>query len=145
MATMQSTEKLVNGILSTMDIEDITVDKFLGDDAIQLFCSKLKSLSYGYKKRLTLRGNNIGTTGAVALSELLRDYSSLVYLSLEWNSIGSIGCKALADNLEYNNSLTLLDLRNNSIDNDGAVALANAIKKNSTLATLDLRWNKVII
>lgn len=123
-------------------IDELTYkDKFLGDENIKQLCERLK---LDERKKLVLRGNYIGVTGAKAIADLLVEQNSLVFISLEWNIIGSTGAQYFAQALLSNRSLAHLDLRNNSINNEAAIALAEAIVKNKTLKTLDLRWNQVL-
>lgn len=116
------------------------LDMFLGDATIAKLCEKL--LQYP-KKKLTLRGNQLGSKGAKAIAEVLMAQSQLQSVSLEWNHISSNGAGYLAEALKANHSLTYLDLRNNSINSEGAATLAEAIMQNDTLRTLDLRWNQI--
>ena len=82
-------------------------------------------------------------TGAEALAVILKESSSLSFVSLEWNQIASEGATSLAEALAFNTSLLHVDLRNNGIGDDGALALAKMLEENDTLKTLDLRWNQV--
>jgi hypothetical protein len=120
------------------------VDRFLGDEAINILCDKIKSNHLDNKRRMVLRGNCVGVSGAKALSELLKYHHSLQFISLEWNQIGSAGVQYLAEALKRNEGLTHLDLRNNGIDNEGAIALSSALNDNNKLKVLDLRWNQVL-
>lgn len=124
-----------------MDTEELTFsDKFIGDEKISDLCEQLKSVK---KKRLLLRGNNLGRSGAQTVADFLEQNSSVVFLSMEWNFIGSQGADCLARALTANRTLTHLDLKNNTIGSDGAIALAESLKVNMTITTLDLRWNKI--
>lgn len=121
--------------------DDLAVlDKFLGDEGVADLCDRLMKKPC---KRLILRGNCLGESGAATMAEYIAKSEDLEELSLEWNQIGSSGAKHLARALERNVSLEKLDLRNNAIRNDGAVALAEALKINKSITELDLRWNKV--
>jgi hypothetical protein len=64
--------------------------------------------------------------------------STLTTLDLRGNSIGSNGAVALSEALKINSTLTTLDLSYNSMGSNGAVALSEALKINSTLTTLNL-------
>ncbi len=137
-------EKLVNAICSDSGGDEISsVDRFLGDEAINMLCTNLKSAHFVSKKRLILRGNCIGTSGAGAVGDLLKHNDTLKVVSLEWNQIGSIGAKLLAESLKHNRGLTHLDLKNNGINNEGAMALAESLRYNNALKILDLRWNQI--
>ncbi len=133
-------ERLSELILMTGN-EDISyMDKFLGDENIAVLAEKLKVST---KRKLVLRGNSIGSTGAKSLADLVAAQDSLIHLSLEWNHIGSNGAEFFAEALLTNRSLSYLDLRNNSIGSEAAVSLAESLARNNTLRTLDLRWNQV--
>lgn len=116
------------------------LDKFLGDDSILDLCEKLEITP---KKRLVLRGNQLSSNGAQAISQLISSQNALDFLSLEWNHVGSSGAIYLAEALKSNSSLTHLDLRNNRVENDAALALAESLELNDYLRKLDLRWNNV--
>uniref|UniRef100_A0AAX7W1Y7 Leucine rich repeat containing 45 n=1 Tax=Astatotilapia calliptera TaxID=8154 RepID=A0AAX7W1Y7_ASTCA len=96
-------------------------------------------------KVLDLKGNNLRSSGAEVLGQLLAQNKTLRRLVLEWNALGvwdeafSLFCSGLVSNC----ALTQLDLRNNQINHHGASALALALKRNSTLEVLDLRWNNI--
>jgi hypothetical protein len=139
---MNSIDKIdFQNLLSVHGQEEIFFkDKFLGDENIRLLCEKLRK---DPKRKLILRGNYIGTVGAKAIADLLKEQESLLHLSLEWNQIGSTGAEYLAEALLMNRSLVYLDLRNNYINSDASVALAQAIMQNTSLKTLDLRWNQI--
>lgn len=146
MNTSTNVEKLVHAICGNDASDEISsVDRFLGDEAINMLCNNLKSAHHVNKKKVILRGNCIGSVGAAAVGDLLKNNDSLKFLSLEWNQIGSVGSKLLADALKQNRGLTHLDLKNNGINNEGAMALAEALRYNNSLKTLDLRWNQVYI
>uniref|UniRef100_A0AAX7SHD9 Leucine rich repeat containing 45 n=1 Tax=Astatotilapia calliptera TaxID=8154 RepID=A0AAX7SHD9_ASTCA len=91
------------------------------------------------------QGNNLRSSGAEVLGQLLAQNKTLRRLVLEWNALGvwdeafSLFCSGLVSNC----ALTQLDLRNNQINHHGASALALALKRNSTLEVLDLRWNNI--
>jgi Ran GTPase-activating protein (RanGAP) involved in mRNA processing and transport len=139
---MASLEAIVNTVVGRdHSSEVLSVDKFLGDDAIRLLAKKLTGNKL--KRRIVLRGNCIGPTGAEALAGLLKDNAILTFMSLEWNQIGSEGTALLAGALATNTGLTHLDLRNNGVGDDGALALVEALTKNDSVKTLDLRWNQV--
>ena len=122
-------------------LEDMAVlDQFLGEEGVLELCTKLRKKPF---KRLVLRGNCLGESGAQAIAEFLAASEELEELSLEWNQVGSAGAKHIARGLEKNVSLTKLDMRNNNIRNDGAIALSEAVKINKALVELDLRWNKI--
>ncbi|KAJ3109086.1 Leucine-rich repeat-containing protein 45 [Phlyctochytrium planicorne] len=116
-------------------------DAFLGDDGAILLAGALKTNTT--LRVLDMRGNNIRSDGATALSQMLKVNSSLERLLLEWNCIGiwETGAKALGDALPVNQHLEHLDLRNCKIGQQSAVCIAQGLRHNTTLKTLDIRWN----
>jgi len=116
------------------------IDKFLGVGDVAELCARLKD--NGTKKRLVLKGNCLGASGAGVLSEFLATNSSIETLSLEWNQLGNEGCALLAKSLSTC-GVVELDLRNNNIKSEGAMAIAKAVMANGTITTIDLRWNQV--
>ena len=87
---------------------------------------------------LNLEKNNIGDTGASALSNALELNFTLTYLNLSFNSIEDIGAIAFADSLKVNSSLVTLDLGANTFGNIGITALAQALKMNIGVISLYL-------
>ena len=104
-------------------------------------CTRLRTLS--------LHGNSIGSSGAVALARLLTPVSShqalplqtLQKLYLDGNAIGDRGAEALGAALQGDPApaLTVLDLDNNPISDRGVIALARALRTNTVLQSLDLQ------
>ena len=116
----------------------------IGDDGARSLaqilpqCTKLRTLS--------LHGNGIGSTGAVALARLLapappRPALLVQQLYLDGNAIGDRGAEALGAALQSQPAptLTLLDLDNNPISDRGVIALARSLQTNTVLQTLDLQ------
>ena len=138
-------DKLIASIIGRDDSDEVVcIDKFIGDEQMQLLVSRLRSAGMRGKRRIALRGNCIGGSGAKALADLLRNNTTLEYVSLEWNQIGSTGCTLLAEALRSNNTITHLDLRNNGIADDGAIALSSALlSSGKSVKMLDLRWNQI--
>jgi len=121
--------------------ELVLIDKFVGDEVTGDLSILLKRDVN--VQRITLRGNCIGTQGAMALAGMLAENTTVTSLSLEWNQVGSGGAQALAAALAKNRTLTHLDLRNNGVGDEGAASLASALRLNQTMSSLDLRWNVV--
>ncbi|XP_023120972.2 leucine-rich repeat-containing protein 45 [Amphiprion ocellaris] len=96
-------------------------------------------------KVLSLKGNNLRSTGAEMLGKLLARNKTLRRLVLEWNALGvwDEAFSLFCDGLASNTSMKQLDLRNNQINHHGASELALALKRNNTLEVLDLRWNNI--
>ena len=59
-------------------------------------------------------------------------------VNLQRNSIGDKGLKALSEALKEITTLQSLNLDNNSIGDEGAKALSEALKENTTLQSLNL-------
>eukprot|EP01036_Dinobryon_divergens_P005809 gene5809-7695_t len=130
------------GKLLSNSSDDVSyIDKFIGDEVCTQLAERLRDNSS--KRRLILRGNCIGPSGAHALSQMLLSNKSIEYISLEWNEISSSGVLFLAASLGRNNSLIALDLRNNGVKDDCTIALSKAVEENTQLKTLDLRWNQI--
>ena len=104
-------------------------------------CSALKCCTY--LQTLDLSSKNIGSEGAVALTEGLNCCANLQTLDLSDNSIGSDGAVALAEGLKCCTNLQALDLSDNSVGSDGAVALAEGLKCCTNLQTLYLSYNSI--
>ena len=92
---------------------------------------------------LFLHENNIGSSGAKALAETLRQNSTITSVSLVGNNIGDEGAIALAETLRQNSTITDVDLRSNNIGDEGVTALAKALRQNSTIIDLDLSSNNI--
>ena len=63
-------EKIANNILSNYDGNIICIDRFLGDEVIQIICQRINASNIGCRK-LVLRGNCIGSIGAENLGSIL--------------------------------------------------------------------------
>ena len=78
---------------------------------------------------LDLGNNGIGSKGAAALSEVLRQNKHLESLNMEVNNIGDEGAENLAGLLIAGTSgIKKLRLASNNIGDAGAAALASALK-----------------
>ena len=88
---------------------------------------------------LELRGNPIGSEGAVAFTSMLATNKSLVKLGMWKCSIEGEGAVCLAKALEKNSTVREFDIIDNPIGSEGAVAFASMLKKNQCLKKLDLR------
>ncbi|TPX44697.1 hypothetical protein SeLEV6574_g04331 [Synchytrium endobioticum] len=125
-------------------------DAYIGDEGCIMIANALKtnmtvqvSNTSASTPVLNLRGNNIRSDGATAISQLLRINSCITSLLLEWNSIGvwDKGVLDICDALGHNGNLAELDLRNNKISSMAGQYLAISLKHNTSLQKLDLRWN----
>ena len=89
-------------------------------------------------RELDLRGNQIGSEGAVAMATMLKTNSSLERLSLARCGIGSSGGVELGAALERNKSLRYLGLSWNRLGDDGVRGLSAGLENNSSLKELRL-------
>ena len=92
---------------------------------------------------LELSSNKICDFGAAAISEALKVNTCLTNLVLHSNKICDSGAAAISKALKVNTCLTHLDLSSNKICDSGATAISEALKVNTCLANLILRWNKI--
>ena len=82
------------------------------------------------------------TTGAISISQALKDNQTLLELFMMENDIGDDGIKAIAVSLN-NSSITALNVRNCGITFDGVSSLAKALSTNPKIKKLVL-WDNVI-
>ena len=88
---------------------------------------------------LALSQYEIGTEGACALGQLLKETAHLKELHICASEIQDDGLIGLSEGLQQNSSLRLLRLySDNSIGSDGFAALANAMKHHTGLQSLDI-------
>jgi Leucine-rich repeat (LRR) protein len=115
----------------------------LRDSGVQAICSCIQSQSRCPMKRLDLRYNDIGSSGAAAIAEILvKNANNLAYLYLEGNQIGDDGASALAVAIQDPKlPLQELFLGGNQIGPFGASKLAQALATNTSLQKLYLEGN----
>jgi len=89
-------------------------------------------------RRLILKGNQIGDSGAIELSKAIIRKIHLVELNLRSNLIGTNGAKSLAYSLVENKYLKSLNLHSNWIGPIGARAISLALTKNKVLEKINL-------
>ena len=88
---------------------------------------------------LILKGNPIGSEGAVGFANMLATNKTLAKLNMKWCSILGEGAVYLAMAMENNFSVTEFDIRNNPIGSEGAVAFAKMLATNKSLAELNMK------
>ena len=95
--------------------------------------------------QFTLEFSQIGTAGARALAEVLKENQTLQQLHLQSNQIGDEGILAIARAIEYNPHIPLhqLNLKNNQITIAGAMGIAHLLKNNHSLQQLNLSSNQI--
>eukprot|EP01125_Pyxidicula_operculata_P002831 TRINITY_DN1265_c0_g1_i2.p1 TRINITY_DN1265_c0_g1~~TRINITY_DN1265_c0_g1_i2.p1 ORF type:complete len:679 (-),score=121.35 TRINITY_DN1265_c0_g1_i2:83-2119(-) len=86
---------------------------------------------------LELSCTNVGDEGAKHF-ELLSANKGLTVLDLSWNQIGSTGAIGLANLLKQNSTITELYLSVNHIGDEASIHFSDAIKTNTTLIQLYL-------
>jgi len=101
-------------------------DNNIGPDAASLLFDQLRDENRTLEI-LNLAGNNIGTQGAIDLTEVFSQNPVLTEINLSSNQIGSDCAVAFADALSYNMSLNQLNLSNNRIDDRGARAIGGLL------------------
>jgi Ran GTPase-activating protein (RanGAP) involved in mRNA processing and transport len=76
-------------------------------------------------------------------SQLLQEESNLRILSLRGNDIGDTGAKLIGSALKVNRNLVSLDLFDNKIKKQGAEAIGESLKHNNYLQSLCIGKNKI--
>nr|XP_048305237.1 leucine-rich repeat-containing protein 74A isoform X3 [Myodes glareolus] len=91
-------------------------------------------------KKLDVSMNGFGNEGALALGDVLRLNSCLVYIDISRNGITNEGASRISKGLEVNESLQVLKLFLNPMSMEGAVFLIMSIKRNpkSRMEELDI-------
>ena len=115
-------------------------DNLIGNAGATKIAEALKAATGkgGSVTDLNLRGNTIGSLGALKMDGLLRSNTSLRCLHLDLDDIGPAGVTSLADAIQVNTTLKELHLGINNLGAAGAVRMARAIKLNSALTRLNL-------
>uniref|UniRef100_A0A6B2L0U2 NAD(P)(+)--arginine ADP-ribosyltransferase n=1 Tax=Arcella intermedia TaxID=1963864 RepID=A0A6B2L0U2_9EUKA len=112
------------------------------DDAGALVVSSILFNSTSIQQ-LYLNDNPIGPEGAKSLADSLEKNTTLCELYLEGNQIGDIGLMYLCKALQLNTTLKQLDLNNNQIGEEGSKYISDMLERNSTLLILDLKLNEI--
>jgi len=89
-------------------------------------------------QKLDLSQNHISCSGAVAISDCLKNNCPLLQLSLAHNEICDEGIQGIAGALKVNTRLQKLDISCNNIHDQGVVAISECLLKNSTLLNLEM-------
>ena len=89
-------------------------------------------------KKVCLENNNIGDTGAVALSKALEDNDTLLSIHLESNEISREGACSLGEMLSNKFKLSKLNLNNNPIGDEGFSKIAEGLAEIETLRIITL-------
>lgn len=91
-------------------------------------------------KKIYLRDNGIGNTGAIALALALKFNTGVTHLDLLGTGIQTNGAIAIAEALKTNCALTWLHMQDNDIAGRGAKAIAEALKINIALSFINLDY-----
>jgi Ran GTPase-activating protein (RanGAP) involved in mRNA processing and transport len=92
---------------------------------------------------LELASNDIGPKGGAALAVAIAANSSLKYLDLSHNDLGDRGIAGFGPALSTNTSIEYLNISNNDITDTGAVALASGLGTNRSLLRLVLNRQNI--
>ena len=94
--------------------------------------------------KLDISNNNIGSTGANPISDVLKHCNHLRELNISYNHIGGAGLSVLASTFRhYAGCLYKLDVSSNNIRIDGAKAIANVLKRCTHLEELGVSHNSI--
>lgn len=95
-----------------------------------------------YITSLDFSNCKLGSNGAILLSKILMENTSLLRLDISNNSIGPRGCTALAESISKNSTLLYLNLHGNRFYYKGALSLASSIDQlTHSLIFIDLSNN----
>ena len=83
-------------------------------------------------------------TGAITISEMIKDNYTLQRLDISDNSIGDKGIEAIAQQLAHT-KIMKLDVTGCGFTDDGAKSLADGIKSNHTIGILDVQYNYITL
>jgi len=103
--------------------------------------AKALSASASGLRRLDLRGNEIGSLGAVDLAMLIARCSNLQHLGVGFNDLGDEGIFHIADALRTTDHLQSLDISDNKITQAGCYVIANILNMNNSLQHFDMSGN----
>ncbi|XP_065918748.1 NLR family CARD domain-containing protein 3-like [Dysidea avara] len=84
-------------------------------------------------KELNLSHNKISCTGAIAISQIIRECYSLLMLNISHNNINCKGIRKIAEALQGDKQLQYLDISYNDISDQGVIAVNEYLMKNNTL------------
>ena len=91
---------------------------------------------------LSITHCNLGNDADILLVILRSD---VTHIDLSHNNIGSSGAVKISEYMESNPPVNHLNLGNNSFNDADAVVLARALKKNTNLTKLELRENNFTV
>jgi Ran GTPase-activating protein (RanGAP) involved in mRNA processing and transport len=93
---------------------------------------------------LYLANTNCGDVSVTALTDGLKNNTSLKVLDLSNNGITDEGCVMIAEAVQHNQTLTSLTLSKNCIGDRGAIRMVAALCVNSSLLMIDVSLNEAI-
>lgn len=89
--------------------------------------------------------NSLGDSGAMALSHVVEQSTTLKQLLIDCNYITAMGAKALAESLASTCSVEALSIEDNKLGDEGVAVLEAACEQSSTLRELSTRGNKTML
>lgn len=111
----------------------------IGDCEAVILAHVLKGMSGNYLNSISLKFNQIGDIGAIAIFEAIVS-SKVTSLDFEGNLVGNEGASRIATILNHT-SLRMLNLKDNVIGNVGSETLSNALVLNNNLSMLLISGN----
>ena len=118
----------------SLDVSNLSLADALGAAIIRSLPATLLNLELG--------GNSFSSMTVRALAALLKQNTSLEYISLDSNPLNYIeSLDMLAESLGENTGLRTFSLRRCGISEKGCAALSKALQSNTTLLKLDIEYN----
>ncbi|XP_076071924.1 uncharacterized protein LOC143043549 [Mytilus galloprovincialis] len=93
-------------------------------------------------EKLTFDGNDLGSSGAMYIADVVDRNTYLIELSITENNIGKQGAEAICEALKNNNYLRKLDLSGNNLTEGDAIHFKEMLDENHALRELHLKHNK---
>lgn len=117
---------------------------------LQVLASTIRKSSTSLQQ-LSLRGNRIGTQGALTIGVMLRDYDNteiaqqgIERLFLDNNDLSQGGIQYIAQALRRNQTLRYLSMCECKIDAKDCILLGEALKYNQHLERFDIGYNPLM-
>lgn len=143
--TASGLRALTNGLKNLTKLKQLRLrdNQIEADGAMAV--TKLMTLYNAPVESLDFGLNNIGDSGAVALSHALSQTPTLKHLKIDCNYITMIGAEALAESLQLGSVLESLSIEDNRIGDEGVAALEEALEASDKLVELSTRGNKTML
>ncbi|XP_062574928.1 leucine-rich repeat-containing protein 74A-like [Saccostrea cucullata] len=130
---------LNNDVITSLDLEDDGIEAE-GAKAIAEML-EVNSNIVDVNIYSWLSENCIGTNGARAISQLMKNNQFIQSLDISGSNLVDSDAYLIADILKNNTTLRELILSHNGFSEQGGYILAQAITNNDTVRILDLSWN----